>query len=74
MMIELVVGLSGPTYSLGPGDRRDFPQAEAIRLIEAGFAIPVAESAVERPEERQVETRDVPSEAHRRRGRPRKQA
>ena len=44
----MLVGLSGPAYSLGPGDTRDFPQAEAIRLVEAGYAVPVAERAVER--------------------------
>lgn len=63
MMIELLVGLSGPAYSLGPGDRRDFPQGEAIRLIEAGFAVPVAE--------RQIETTEAEPPAERRkRGRP----
>lgn len=76
MMIELLVWLSGPAYSLGPGDRRDFPQAEAIRLIEAGFGIPVVERGVERPEDglHPVETRmgQPETSAQRRRGRPRK--
>jgi hypothetical protein len=47
MLIRLLVGLSGPTYSLSPGDQRDFPQDEAIRLIEAGYAVPVAGTAAE---------------------------
>lgn len=48
MKIQMVVGLSGNEYSLSPGDVREFPDAEAIRLIEAGYAVPVAEETVER--------------------------
>lgn len=48
MKIRMTVGLSGNEYSLGPGDERDFPDAEAIRLIDAGFATPVAEVKIER--------------------------
>lgn len=48
MLIRMLVGLSGSEYSLGPGDERDFPQAEAIRLVAAGFAVPVAEAKFER--------------------------
>lgn len=48
MLIEMLVGLSGPAYSLGPGDERDFPQDEALRLIAAEYAIPVAETKIER--------------------------
>ncbi|MXN45916.1 hypothetical protein GR138_12000 [Shinella kummerowiae] len=48
MNIRMLVGLSGNEYSLSPGDTREFPDAEAIRLIEAGYAIPVAEEIVER--------------------------
>lgn len=44
----MVVGLSGPTYCLNPGDEADFPQAEAVRLIEHGVAAPAAQSAIER--------------------------
>lgn len=47
MRIRLLVGLSGPAYSLGPGDERDFPQGEALRLVEAGYAVPVSEPDVE---------------------------
>ncbi|NTG67275.1 hypothetical protein EXN67_01500 [Rhizobium rhizogenes] len=46
--IRMLVGLSGNEYSLSPGDEREFPQNEAIRLIEAGYAVPVAEDKVER--------------------------
>lgn len=40
MRVRLLAGLSGPAYSLGPGDTREFPREEAIRLIEAGYAAP----------------------------------
>lgn len=48
MLVRMLVGLSGSEYSLGPGDQRDFPQAEALRLIAAGYAVPAAEQKMER--------------------------
>jgi hypothetical protein len=42
------VGISGPHYTLGPGDEWHFPDDEAVRLIEAGFADPVRDVPVER--------------------------
>jgi hypothetical protein len=48
MLLRMLVGLSGNAYSLGPGDERDFPQDEALRLIAAGYAAPVAEIKIER--------------------------
>ncbi|MBZ9808135.1 hypothetical protein [Mesorhizobium sp. ESP-6-2] len=48
MKIRMLVGLSGNAYSLGPGDERDFPDAEALRLVAAEFAVPVADARVER--------------------------
>jgi hypothetical protein len=48
VLVRMTTGLSGPHYSLGPGDEREFPQDEAIRLIDAGYAIPVAEDTTER--------------------------
>ncbi|MCJ8051666.1 hypothetical protein GB928_004245 [Shinella curvata] len=65
MNIRMLVGLSGNEYSLSPGDTREFPDAEAIRLIDAGFAIPVVEQPIERavkapaPERRGKRGRDV---------------
>ena len=41
MRLKMLVGLSGPEYSLSPDDERDFPEAEALRLIAAGFAAAV---------------------------------
>jgi hypothetical protein len=48
MLIRMLVGLSGSAYSLSPGDERDFPQGEALRIVAAGFAIPVEEKSIER--------------------------
>ncbi|RVN04657.1 hypothetical protein CN112_25055 [Sinorhizobium meliloti] len=48
MLIRLTTGLSGPHYSLGPGDEREFPHDEALRLVAAGYAVPVAETETER--------------------------
>lgn len=41
MNIRMTTSLAGPSYVLSPGDEKDFPEAEAIRLIEAGYAVPV---------------------------------
>lgn len=43
----MLVGLSGPTITLVPGDEHDFPSDEAQRFIVAGFAVPVAEVRIE---------------------------
>lgn len=48
MLVRMLVGLSGPTMTLQPDNERDFPQEEAVRLIKAGYAVPVAEPQVER--------------------------
>lgn len=48
MNIRMLVGLAGNEYSLAPGDEREFADAEAIRLIDAGYAVPVAEVKTER--------------------------
>ena len=45
----MTVGLHGPTLALEPGDEYvNCDPAEAKRLVAAGFAIPIAEIAVER--------------------------
>lgn len=48
MKIKMLVGLSGPAFTLSPGDEHDFEQAEALRLIAAEYAVPVVESQIER--------------------------
>ncbi len=55
MILRMLTSLSGPHYTLQSGDERAFPDDEAIRLINAGFAEPVAapvERAVKAPAER----------------------
>lgn len=44
----MTVGLSGPTINLAPGDEADFPDDEALRFIEAGFAVAIEGGKVER--------------------------
>ena len=48
MRIRMVVGLSGPAINLIPGDETDMEQAEALRHIAAGNAVPVSEQKIER--------------------------
>jgi hypothetical protein len=49
MKIEMLVGMAGTDFALAPGDRTErFNDGEAIRLIEAGYAMPVAEDKIER--------------------------
>lgn len=42
------VELSGRDYFLSPGDEREFSTAEALRLIAAEYAVPVASAGIER--------------------------
>jgi hypothetical protein len=49
MKIRMTVGMAGIDYSLSPGDETDqFGNDEAVRLIDAGYAVQVAEREVER--------------------------
>lgn len=49
MKIKMTANFAGPEYSLDAGEITErFSQAEAIRFIEAGFAVPVAEPKIER--------------------------
>lgn len=63
MLVRMLTGLSGTAFALVPGDEHDFPEAEAIRLIEAGFAAPAAPSKTERA---------IDGRTPERRGRPKK--
>ena len=48
MKIKLLVSFAGVDFALDAGAVTDrFPDAEAIRMIEAGYAAPVAEGPVE---------------------------
>jgi hypothetical protein len=62
MKIRAMVGLSGNEYSIAPGDEREFPKDEAIRLIEANFAVPVADVPIERA------VKDAPTERRGKKG------
>lgn len=42
MKVKMLTSMAGAEYSLSPGDVREFPDAEAKRLIEAGYAAPAA--------------------------------
>jgi hypothetical protein len=59
MRVRMLVGLSGPTITLSTGHEADFPQDEALRLIAAGYAVPVAEKRAEKAvkSKAKVETR-----------------
>jgi hypothetical protein len=48
MLVRMLVGLSGTAYLLQSGDERDFPNDEALRLIDAGYAVPVSDPEIER--------------------------
>ncbi|MBX3536442.1 MAG: hypothetical protein KF735_02290 [Chelatococcus sp.] len=50
MKIKMLTSLAGTDFALSPGEETErFSNAEAIRLIEAGMAAPVAKDKVERP-------------------------
>lgn len=48
MKLKMLTSMSGPTLTLAPDDEHEFEAAEAKRLIEAGFAVPVASKKAER--------------------------
>jgi hypothetical protein len=53
MRLRMLVGFAGG-FTLIPGDEAEFADAEAIRLIDAGFAVPAKpklERAVKKPRE-----------------------
>lgn len=55
MKVKMLVGLAGPLFSLSPGDECEFPDDEAIRLIDAEFA--VATKAIETADARPASER-----------------
>lgn len=48
MLVRMTVAIAGPQYVLDPGDEFHFPQDEAMRLVSAGYAVPVAVQKIER--------------------------
>lgn len=71
MLVRMLVELSGSGYFLAPGDERDFPDAEAIRLIAAEYAVPVAEQKIERAVDASLMEARAP---HGKRGKHRREA
>lgn len=47
MRVTLLVGFSGPLVDWPAGSEQDLDQAEALRFIEAGYAVPVSAAKVE---------------------------
>lgn len=49
MKIKMLVSIAGPDFALSPGEETErFSDAEAARLVEAGYAAPVVEPKLER--------------------------
>jgi hypothetical protein len=48
MRIKYLAGFAGNDFVIEAGEVRECEDAEAERLIDAGFAIPVADEAMER--------------------------
>ncbi|HWM82951.1 MAG TPA: hypothetical protein VNQ56_12895 [Pseudolabrys sp.] len=66
MKIRMLVSMAGADFALSVGDETErFSKSEAIRMIEAGYAVPALAD--------EIETTDAhPAQETRRRGRPRK--
>lgn len=47
MKLRMLSSIAGVDFALAPGDEREFDEAEAVRLIEAGFAVAVIEAKIE---------------------------
>lgn len=47
MRVKMLAHFSGPAVDWPTGSEQELDQAQAVRLIEAGFAIPVATVSVE---------------------------
>lgn len=48
MKLQMLVSMVGPRLALEPGDEYVCGDAEAKRLIEAGFAVPVSSRKLEK--------------------------
>lgn len=58
MKLKMSVYTAGAEFALAPGDVTErFSDAEAIRLIEKGYAVPVTERRVETAVKRPAEVR-----------------
>lgn len=49
MKLKMLTSMAGSDFALSPGDMTErFSDKEAVRLIEAGYAVPDPETKVER--------------------------
>lgn len=64
MLVRMLVDLSGPGLLLRPGEEHDFPQDEAIRLVSARYAIPVAAVPVETADRQPATERRTRKKTH----------
>ncbi len=47
MKIKMLASMAGAGFALSPGDEWETDDDDAIRLIEAGFAVPFVDSEIE---------------------------
>lgn len=59
MRLKMLCSMVGPNTNLNRNDEEDFPDEEAKRLIEAGFAIPVAKKKTEKAISKKVAQRET---------------
>lgn len=72
MLIRMTTSIVGAGFDLHPGDETErFPDAEAMRMIVAGYAVAFADAPVERAVLDPVMETRAPQ--GKRRGRPRKE-
>jgi hypothetical protein len=48
MKIKLSTSIAGKTFAYAAGDEADFPEGEALDLIQRGSAVPVRQPKIER--------------------------
>lgn len=49
MKLKMLIGMAGADFSLSPGEETErFSGDEAKRLVEAGYAVPVRDTPVEK--------------------------
>ena len=47
MKLKMLTGLGGPDFTLVRNDEREFEEAEAQRLVEAGYAVAIEDPGAE---------------------------
>jgi len=62
MLIKMTTSIAGVDFSAAPGQEIEMPEAEALRLIDAGFATAVKANKVETAAKRTSTPRKKSSE------------